>query len=129
MESSKNKVVGVLKESLRVEYGDGYEYCKRIIAMLMNIAPEKSRLLPMQREVLTAMCKLCTEGKPYGTNRQVMLEMNSAGRYSLNLDDVRNYRYMIKKKKWLVGKSLNGQMMKAISNGGLAVALFLKDAN
>lgn len=122
----RDKILGIFRDSVRVEYSDGFEYCKRIIKLLMGVSKPETRLLPREAEVLMVMCSLCVEGKDYQKNRSVVEAMKTMGLDPLEMDAVRNYRYIIKKKGWMAGRLFNMRLTKAIGDGGLAVGIFLK---
>lgn len=121
----RDKVLGVFRDSVRVEFSGGFEYCKRIIKTLMGVAKPESRLLPREAEVLMVMCTLCIDGKDYKRNKSVAEAMKEMGLEELDMNAVRNYRYLIKKKGWMAGRSFNIRLTKAITDGGLAVGIFL----
>lgn len=123
----KNKVVGIIKSGKFTDYTDGFEYCKRVIRILMSLTGERHLLVNKQVEILGVMCKLCVEGREHMDDMAVMAGMRECGVEDIGYGTLRNYKSQIKRKGWIQGKRLRLELMKAINDGGLAVGVFYKD--
>lgn len=123
----RSKLNDILKETTLVGYTDGYQYCRKIIMLLMSMAKPEHRLVPREVEVLSVMCKMCVDGKSdkafHGPS--VVKAMEECGVDPLQVDSIRNSRYFLKQKKWITKDTLSLRMMKAISDGGLTVGVLL----
>lgn len=108
-----------------IVYRNEFDFCRKVVRLIMCTAPKEKKLENRMVDVLGAMCKMCSEGREYMNVENVHQELEECG-VKMKLQTLYNYITPIKNKGWIVDGGLHKKILTAINDRGMQVGIMLK---
>lgn len=121
-------------QATRIVYDSDLEYYSRMVRGIMSVCSDVAMLEPYMIGVLSVLCKMERDGVDWRVNGEVVRCLSEYGYGRIANGTWMNYKSHLKRKGWVVvlqgGRlSLNGLLMRGVTNGGLEIGWFMKDVD